>query len=145
MPDMRRGAGVLFYDRQQPRVLLYRRDNKPSLPFPDHLDILGGHTEPGESPEQTAVREIAEELDDLRTGRPFVLLGHKLFATYADAQGITHAIYGAEADFDLSELRLKEGQALVWVTEEEVRRTPLAFGFNAVVAAFFHALRVGAI
>ena len=65
-----RGAGVLFYDRHTQRVLLVRRDNTPSIPFPDHLDILGGHTEAGETPEDTVVREIAEELDDLRSGRP---------------------------------------------------------------------------
>jgi 8-oxo-dGTP pyrophosphatase MutT (NUDIX family) len=145
MPDTRRGAGVLFYDKEKRRVLLYRRDKKPTIPFPDQLDILGGHTESGETPEQTAVREMAEELDDLRTGAPFVLTGHKFFMTFTDARGITDSIFYTAADFDLAEVRLKEGQELVWLTEDEAKRIPLAFGYNPIVAAFFQALRAGTI
>jgi 8-oxo-dGTP diphosphatase len=48
-------AGVLFRD-QAGRVLLV----KPT--YKDGWDIPGGYVEPGESPKQAAVREIAEEL-----------------------------------------------------------------------------------
>ena len=140
-----RGAGVLFYDKRKQRVLLVRRDNTPSIPFPDHLDILGGHTEEGETPEKTVVREMAEELEDLRSRGPFVLTGHRLFTVYTDAGGITDYVFCKEADFDLADVCLKEGQALVWVTEEEARSTRLAFGYNHVLAEFFHALRSGAV
>ena len=143
MPETQRGAGVLFYDKPKGRVLVYRRDNKPTIPFPDHLDILGGHLEAGETPEQTAVREIAEELEDRRTGRPFVLAGHRLFTVYTDAQGVVDYIFCKAADFDLAEVRLKEGQELVWVTEDEARSTTLAFGYTQVLVAFFHALWAG--
>ena len=143
MPSNPRGAGVLFYNNHTQRVLLYRRDNKPTIPFPNHLAILGGHTEDGETPEDTVVREIAEELDDLRSGRPFVLTGHRLFTVYTDSQGMTDSVFCKEADFDLADVRLKEGQELVWVTEDEARRTSLAFGYNAILAAFFPALRAG--
>lgn len=145
MPENRRGAGVVFYDKHRQRVLLYRRDNRPTIPFPDQLDILGGHTEAGETPEQTAVREIAEELEDLRRGGPFVLAGHRLFTINTDAQGVMDYVFCKEADFDLADVRLKEGQALVWVTEEETRRTPLAFGYNEILANFFRALQAGTI
>ncbi|HWU37328.1 MAG TPA: NUDIX domain-containing protein, partial [Candidatus Acidoferrum sp.] len=140
MSEIRRGAGVLFYDRQKQRVLLYRRDNKPTIPFPDRLDILGGHTEEGETPEQTAVREIAEELDDLRSGSPYILTGHQFFMTFTDARGVTDHIFYKAVDFDITDVRLKEGQELVWVTEEHVRCTPLAFGYNPILAKFFCAL-----
>lgn len=138
-----RGAGVLFYDKHTQRVLLVRRDNTPTIPFPDFLDILGGHTEEGETPEETVVREIAEELEDLRSGRPFVLTGHRLFTVYTDARGVTDSVFCKEADFTLADVRLKEGQELVWVTEAEVRATPLAFGYNAILEEFFPALRAG--
>jgi len=140
-----RGAGVVFYDRDQRRVLLYRRDNTPGIPFPNYLDILGGHVEAGETPEQTVVREIAEELEDLRSGRPFVLAGHRLFTISTSAQGVADYIFCKAADFDLAEVRLKEGQELLWVTEEEAGRTPLAFGYDRVLAEFFQALRAGAV
>jgi 8-oxo-dGTP diphosphatase len=145
MGDTRRGAGVLFYDRQTRRVLVYRRDSTPTIPFPNQLDILGGHTEEGETPAQTVVREIAEELEDLRTGGPFVLAGHRFFTTFTDARGVTDDIYCQEADFDLADVRLKEGQELVWVTEEEAHSTPFAFGYNPILADFFQAMRAGAI
>jgi hypothetical protein len=47
------------------------------------------------------------------------------------------------ADFELGELRLKEGQMLLWLSEDEAARTPFAFNYNGVVAEFFRALRDG--
>ena len=143
MPETRRGVGVVLYDKHRGRVLVYRRDNTPTLPFPDHLDLLGGHLEPGETPEQTVVREMAEELEDRRTGAPYVLVGHRLFTVHTDAQGVVDYIFYKAVDFDLAEVRLLEGQALVWLTEDEARSAPLAFGYSQVLAAFFHALRAG--
>jgi len=143
VPETRRGVGVVFYDKHRGRVLVYRRDNTPTLPFPDHLDLLGGHLEPGETPEQTVVREMAEELEDRRTGAPYVLVGHRLFTVHTDAQGVVDYIFYKAVDFDLAEVRLLEGQALVWLTEDEARSAPLAFGYSQVLAAFFHALRAG--
>jgi 8-oxo-dGTP diphosphatase len=145
MPENPRGAGVVFYDRGTQRVLLYRRDNTPTIPFPGYLDILGGHTEAGETPEDTVVREIAEELEDVRSGGPYVLTGYRLFTVFTDARGVTDTVFCKEADFDLGDVRLKEGQELVWVTEDEARSTRLAFGYNAILADFFPALRAGTV
>ena len=143
MPERVRGAGVFFYDRAKQRVLFYRRDNKPTIPFPDQFDILGGPVEEGETAEQAVVREIAEELDDLRSGGPYALAGHRLFTVYAAPQGAVDYLFSKPADFDLADLRLKEGQTLIWFTEEEAGRTPFAFGYNRLVAEFFRALREG--
>ncbi len=145
MTETFRGAGVLFYDKANLRVLLYRRDNNPNIAFPNHLDILGGHAEHGETPEQTVVREISEELDDRRTGRPYVLRGHDLFATYTGPRGgLADYIFCKEADFEITDIRLKEGEELIWITEDELRDTAIAFGYEAVLARFFEALRAGA-
>ncbi len=145
VPKPARGAGVLFYDKAQRRVLLYRRDNTPTIPYPNYLDILGGHLEAGETPEQTVVRELAEELEDLRTGTPFVLTGHRLFTVYTGAAGVVDYVFCTPAEFELSDVRLKEGQELVWLTEEEAAGAPLAFGYNLILADFFRALRGGLI
>lgn len=130
MAESRHGAGVLFYDKDRRRVLFFLRDNKPTIPFPDHIDILGGYIEEGKTAEQAVVREMAEELDDLRSGGPYALLGHRLFTVYTDQWGAQQHVFSKAADFNLSEVRLKEGQTLVWLTEEEAGRTPFAFGFN---------------
>jgi 8-oxo-dGTP diphosphatase len=143
MPDHVRGAGVFFFDRARRRVLFYRRDDAPGIPFPGHVDILGGHVEAGETPERAVVREMAEELDDVRTGGPYVLSGHRFFTVYADPQGAVDFLFSKAADFDLEDLRLKEGQSLLWLTEEEAARTPFAFGYDRLVTDFFRALRDG--
>ena len=60
---------------------------------------------------------------------------------YIDEWRTEHYVFSKEADFDLADVRLKEGQGLLWLTEEEAGRALLAFGFNEVVAQFFRALR----
>jgi 8-oxo-dGTP diphosphatase len=42
-------------------LLVYRRDDKPDIPFPGLLDLPGGGREGGESPAECALRELAEE------------------------------------------------------------------------------------
>ena len=133
----KRGCGILFFRKAAKAVLLFRRDDKPTIPFPNHLDILGGSVEDGETPEQAIVREIAEELYDLRMGAPYSLGNFKLFKAYRDDRGTQQHIFYREADFDIEDVRLNEGQELVWFRESELRSTPLAFGFETVVQGFF--------
>lgn len=134
-----RGCGILFFDVQKQRVLLFRRDNKPSIRFPGCIDILGGHIDEGESPEKAIAREMAEELDDLRNGLSFKLEKYHKFKVYTDEGGTEHHIFWKEADFDILDVHLKEGQELVWLTEEKIPSTPFAFGFDAVIREFFQA------
>ncbi|KAB7646140.1 NUDIX domain-containing protein [Polymorphobacter fuscus] len=42
-------------------LLAYRRDDRPELPFPGMIDLPGGGREGDESPEDCALRELAEE------------------------------------------------------------------------------------
>ena len=64
---MKQIAQVLLFDRDN-RLLIYLRDNKPEIPFPNHWDFFGGHVEVGETPEQALVREVKEELGIEFTG-----------------------------------------------------------------------------
>ncbi len=133
----KRGSGVLFFDKKKKRVLLFLRDNKPTIPFPNTLDILGGGMEEGETPEQTVAREMAEELEDRRTGLPYVLKDPVLFKVYVDERDTEQNIFCTPADFEIEDLILKEGQRLVWITELELKHAEIGFGFNSVVGEFF--------
>lgn len=53
------GAKVLVLSPN--KILLFHRDNKPSIPFPDYWHPVGGGIEEGESPEQALRREMSEE------------------------------------------------------------------------------------
>ncbi len=54
-------AIILENDKRE--ILLYLRDNKPGIPFPNHWDLIGGHVEEGETPEEALIREVKEELN----------------------------------------------------------------------------------
>lgn len=43
------------------RILTYRRDDKPGIPWPGCIDLPGGGREGDESPAMCACRELAEE------------------------------------------------------------------------------------
>ena len=43
-------------------IALQLRDDKPTIPHPNHWALFGGKIEAGEQPKQAALREIAEEL-----------------------------------------------------------------------------------
>ena len=58
---MKQIAMVLLFDRFN-RLLLYQRDDKPEITFPNHWDFFGGHLEEGETPQETLVREVKEEI-----------------------------------------------------------------------------------
>lgn len=45
----------------KPTLVLLGKRNSNRAHYPDVWDVLGGHLEPGETPEQTLVRELLEE------------------------------------------------------------------------------------
>jgi len=65
----------LIVENEKGEILLYLRDNIPTIPFPNHWDLFGGHIEEGETPERALVREVKEELD-------YDLKNYKFFRKY---------------------------------------------------------------
>ena len=119
---MKQIAMVLLFDRHG-RLLVYLRDNKPDIPFPNHWDFFGGHVEEGETPDEGLVREVKEELG--------IKLKHWNFfrryeCTEGDAYPNIKYLYWARIDQTAEELTLYEGQRITSIAPGERRRLKFA-------------------
>ncbi len=105
---MQQVAQVILFDRDS-RLLIYLRDNKPGIPFPNRWDFFGGHLERGETPDQALVREVEEELG-------LALSTWEFFRTHVCTEGDAYPnvkyIYWSRIDQVADELTLREGQML---------------------------------
>jgi 8-oxo-dGTP diphosphatase len=128
-------AQVLLFDRNG-RLLIYLRDNKPEIPFPNHWDLFGGHLEEGETPEQALVREVKEEIAmDLKAWTFF----RRFDCLEGDAYPNIKYIFWATTDKSPRELTLHEGQRLRSITLAERRGIKFANILGAVVEDFINA------
>jgi 8-oxo-dGTP diphosphatase len=110
-------------------VLLYLRDDKPILLYPNMWALPGGYIEEGETPEQCILREIEEELG--------IKLGEvALFVVAQRSYGIEHTFW-ARVNFYLEDIVLTEGQAIRWFTFDEIKNTELGYEDNSILDAFF--------
>lgn len=128
----KQGAAIIFVNSAN-EVLLFLRDDKPEIPFPNQWDLLGGGLEDGESPEQCLRRELLEEIEyDLPHPE-------KLEVYDNGGWGIVH-VFWQRAEFDLARTPLHEGQKLRWFSEPEIRALSdgeVAFNFRNLVLDFF--------
>lgn len=99
-------ATALLFDSEG-KLLIYLRDDKPDIPFPNHWDLFGGHVEKGEKPEAALVREVQEELD-------IDILNYTYFKTYQCMEGDAHPnikhVYTVQLAQAAADLTLYEGQ-----------------------------------
>jgi 8-oxo-dGTP pyrophosphatase MutT (NUDIX family) len=136
-------AGVILVDREG-RVLMQLRDDNPKIMYPNHWGLTGGAALPGETPDQAARREVTEE-----TG--LTLEGMQPFRAYyfQDAVGgAKSAPARAKADYELylyhapcetpaEEMVCGEGQALRFVSPDEIEELDIAYNHREVLADFF--------
>ena len=108
-------AQILLFDRYG-QLLIYLRDEKPKLPFPNHWDFFGGHLEPGETPEQALVRELQEELS-------YQLVQWQFFRTYLCLRGDVYPnrkfMFWSQIDEQAENLTLHEGQRMLGIAADQ--------------------------
>ena len=124
----RKGCSIIFFN-DQGQILLFLRDDISDIPYPNMWDIPGGHVEDSETPEQCIVREMKEEMG-------LNLNGFHEFKIVEFTDRMEYVFWKKE-NLDINKIELTEGQCLKWFTEDDIRSTNLAYGFNQVAQDFF--------
>lgn len=119
---MKQVAQIIF-ENDKGEFLLFLRDGKPGIPFPHHWDLIGGHIEEGETPEEALIREVKEEID-------FDLKDYTFFREYLCLEGDAYPnikyIYTGRIDLPAEEILLLEGDRLQFFTREEIPNVKFA-------------------
>ena len=109
-------AAVILY--RDGAVLLQHRDDRPDIASPGAWAIFGGFMEPGETPEEAALREMEEELG-LRLHGPLTLVRR-----HEDASRVRF-FFAAALAVPPGELTLHEGQGMALLGPEEIDQYPV--------------------
>jgi 8-oxo-dGTP diphosphatase len=125
------GTSILFVNNKN-EILLFLRDDIPNIPFPNCWDILGGHPEGDETPEECIRREMKEEIE-LDVNNP------KLFKVSEMSDRTEYTFWG-KANFEIENINLHEGQKLQWFSEDKIKNLSddeIAFNFKQIILDFF--------
>jgi 8-oxo-dGTP diphosphatase len=126
---------AIILENDNGEFLLALRDNKPGIPFPNHWDLIGGHVEEGETPEEALVREVKEELDiDLKE--------YSFFKIYeclnGDAYENIKYIYTGKINIPIEEVTLLEGERAQYFSKEEIPDIKFANIIKSIVIDYIN-------
>lgn len=121
---------AIILENDKGEFLLALRDSKPGIPFPNHWDLIGGHVEEGETPEQALVREYKEELDlDLKEYTFY----KKVECLKGDAYDNIKYIYSGKINIPIEEITLLEGERPQYFSREEIPNVKFANIIKTIV------------
>lgn len=127
---MMKEIAAIILENDKGEFLLYLRDNKPDIPFPDHWDLIGGHVEEGETPEEALIREVKEELDiDLKDYTFY----KKYECLTGDAYENIKYIYYGKINLSIEEITLLEGVRPQYFSREEIPDVKFANVLKSIV------------
>lgn len=121
---------AIILENDKGEFLLYLRDNKPDIPFPNHWDLIGGHVEEGETPEEALVREVKEELDIDLTDYTFY---KKYECLTGDAYENIKYIYSGKINLPIEEVTLLEGVRPQYFSKSEIPNVRFANILKSIV------------
>jgi 8-oxo-dGTP diphosphatase len=126
---MKKIAAIIL-ENDKGEFLLALRDNKSWIPFPNHWDLIGGHVEEGETPEEALIREYKEELDlDLKVYTFF----RKYECLSGDAYDNIKYIYTGKINIPIEEVTLLEGERAQYFRREEIPDVKFANIIKSIV------------
>jgi len=124
---------AIIFENDKGEILLYRRDNKPGIPFPQHWDLFGGHVEDSETPEEALVREVKEEMN-------YDLKDFKFFRRYDCLEGDAYPnikyIYHGRFNLPAERITLLEGECVRYFTRDEIPNVKFANILTSIVMDF---------
>jgi 8-oxo-dGTP diphosphatase len=124
---------AIILENDKGEFLLYLRDNKSGIPFPDHWDLIGGHVEEGETPEEALVREFKEELGlDLKEYSFY----KKYECLTGDAYENIKYIYSGKINLPVEEITLLEGVRPQYFSREEIPNVRFANILRSIVMEY---------
>jgi len=126
---------AIILENDKGEFLLYLRDNKPGIPFPDHWDLIGGHVEEGETPEEALVREFKEELDlDLKEYTFY----KKYECLTGDAYENIKYIYSGKINLPIEKVTLLEGVRPQYFSRREIPNVKFANILKSIVMEYIN-------
>jgi 8-oxo-dGTP diphosphatase len=109
-------AAAVFLLTKDRRLILQLRDNKPDIHYPGMITAFGGGAEPGETPAECALRELAEETGIHARAENLHRLGA---VSKVDFRGHpTASVFFLLQDVDPTGLAVTEGAAIVLSFDE---------------------------
>ena len=121
---------AIILENDKGEILLYLRDNKPDIPFPNYWDLIGGHVEEGETPEEALLREVKEELDlDLKEYTFY----RKYECLTGDAYENIKYIYSGKINLPIEEVTLLEGVRPQYFSKSEIPNVRFANILKSIV------------
>ncbi|HOU01613.1 MAG TPA: NUDIX domain-containing protein [Bacteroidales bacterium] len=131
---MKKIAAIIL-ENDNNELLLYLRDNKPGIPFPNCWDLFGGHVEEGETTEEALIREVKEELG--------ITLGEfRFFKRYecltGDAYPNEKFIFAGRINIPIEDMTLFEGERPQYFKRSEIPHVNFANILREVVMDYIN-------
>ncbi len=111
---MKKIVKIILINKKE--ILLYKRDNKPSISYPGYWDLIGGAVEKNESEKQALKREIKEEINCEIKNIKFV----KKIQLFSYGEDYSLFFFRGDIDTPIEKITLTEGQYLKYFTFEEL-------------------------
>lgn len=112
------GAKAAVFIGEQ--LLIYRRDNRPDIAWPDHWDFPGGGREGTETPEETLFREVHEEFG-LTVGAQNVIWARNYEAAHRPDAKVWFFVLALPASAEARIVFGDEGQHWTLISLEQFR------------------------